>query len=163
MRNWVDDRYTYYGVQTLSHTARSQGEDTYTCWAFSLGAILGLPWSTVALHTKLDSAISGVEDVVEFRKLVSSLNAAANSNWPQLRELARWYSADWDGQMLERSFPQALAIRGHVVVALAIGKSNGNPDMIRYWEPGNGQIITIPVAEFVKRFAPEFGITTVRS
>jgi hypothetical protein len=163
MASWSENGYTYYGVQTLSKTARQQEPGSMTCWAFALGAILGVSWGTVATHTSLNAMIKGA-NIVEVRQLYIDLNAsAASQGWSRLRELARWYSPGWDGQTLEENFPQALAITGHFVVALAIGKANDGqqPDRIRYWEPGDAQIYTITVNEFGRRFAPEFGVAKV--
>ena len=159
---WKEGEYTFYGVQTLSYTAASQPPGSMTCWSYALGAILGVPWSTVALHSDLGGVIEG-QSTVGVRELYLALNKSAEQNrWGRLRELARWYAVEWHPDQLEEYFPQALAITGHFVVALAIGRAASKPEKIRYWDPGDAQIHVELLKEFALNYRPEFGVIKVR-
>ncbi|TQJ46395.1 hypothetical protein OHU34_41770 [Streptomyces sp. NBC_00080] len=155
---WQDNGYTFYGKESLPHTARMQDPGSMECWAFCLGAVAGLPWSTVATHTALGDLTHG-QNTANTNLLVERLNQLPGG--PTLRLPARWYSPDWDGNKLRQMFPAAVAIDHHFVVALAIGKALGQPDAVRYWDPADAQIHTVTVDQFRQNFNPEFSVTRI--
>lgn len=86
---WQDNGYTFYGKESLPHTARMQDPGSMECWAFCLGAVAGLPWSTVATHTALGDLTHG-QNTANTNLLVERLNQLPGG--PTLRLPARWYS-----------------------------------------------------------------------
>jgi hypothetical protein len=151
--SWRENGYIFYGRQTLSHTARSQGRGTMLCWCYAFGAILDTNWSGVALFSDLN-ALSKGQSPQGINLMVEAINKDGRHG--HLRALARWHGADWGPAQLEQNFPQATLINGHVVVALAIGKADppakpdepAKPDLVRYWDPGDAQIHIVSLAAF---------------
>jgi hypothetical protein len=152
---WQENPYTFYGKQSLPHTARMQEPGSMECWAYCLGAVAGVDWSSVAQYSALDDMIKG-QDTPQTYELVDAINKAAGGTL--LRKPARWYAQEWSGDQLEAAFPAAVAITGHFVVALAIGKAPGRSDVVRYWDPADAQIHTKEVETFKQEFKPEFSI-----
>ncbi|MEY9931709.1 hypothetical protein ABH926_006358 [Catenulispora sp. GP43] len=147
--------YTFYGRQTLSHTARAQGRGTMTCWAFSFGAILNTTWSSMALFTPLDQLFQGQGNKGTY-EMVEAINRDGSHG--RIRMLARWFGTDWSTSQIEQNFPQATFITGHVVVALAIGQPDDptQPVAVRYWDPADAQIHTVTLTQFMA-FGPTEG------
>ncbi|WP_327694784.1 hypothetical protein [Streptomyces sp. NBC_00459] len=152
---WQENPYTFYGKQSLSHTARRQAPGSMECWAYCLGAVAGMDWSSTAQFSALDDMIKG-QDTAQTYELVESINKA--NGVPLLRRTGRWYSPEWNPDQLKEYFPAAVAIVGHFVVALAIGKAPQRPDVVRYWDPADAQIHTVEVEAFKQQFEPEFSI-----
>jgi hypothetical protein len=153
--HWQENGYDFYGKQSLPLTARTQSQDTNTCWAFCLGVVLGIPWQKIVAHASQREELYGQKNA-DTHLLVERLNQLPE--WPKLRLPARWYSADWDGDKLQRAFPAAVALEGHWVVVLAVGKSTNRPALVRYWDPYDGLIRTVHLDEF-NQFDPEFSVT----
>lgn len=145
---WKENGYTFYGRQTLSHTARAQGRGTMTCWAFSFGAVLNTSWSSMAMFTPLAELFNGQGNRGTYL-MVEAINKDGSHG--RIRKLARWFGPDWGPSQLEQNFPQATFINGHVVVVLAIGKPDNpaQPDAVRLWDPADAQIHTVPLAQFM--------------
>jgi hypothetical protein len=152
---WQQNAYTFYGTQTLSHTARAQGRGTMNCWAFSFGAILNTSWSSMALFTPLDQLFQGQGNQGTYL-MVEAINKDGSHG--QIRKLARWFGTDWSASQIEQNFPQATLITGHVVVALAIGKpdDSSKPVAVRFWDPADALIHTVTLTQFMA-FQPTEG------
>ncbi|MEY9893719.1 hypothetical protein ABIA31_007399 [Catenulispora sp. MAP5-51] len=150
--NWNNESgypgYTFYGVKTLSHAARTQPRGSMLCWAYAFGALLGVNPSTVATFTVLDATFLGqlIKDTDDMVKAFNSYGQYGSIN-----PLTPWYDAHWGTAQLEQHFPQATITTGHVIVALAIGRHGSDPtkeEQVRYWDPADAQIHTVGMTVF---------------
>lgn len=163
--SWEHDGYTYYGSQNIPGLPTPQQRDEGNCWARAIAALAGVGWGKVAMHAALDNVGDG-QSTVETRLTVEALNKyfVEAQIKRRLTEPARWYSADWGGDLLEKKFPCALGIKQHFIVVLGIGiaKTPGKPRRICFWDT-DCKIYYEDLDSFIKNEQPEFSFVRVDS
>ena len=162
--SWEHDGYIYYGSD-IAGLPTPQQRNENNCWARALAALVGVPWSTVAVNAKLDDLVKG-QSTLDTRLAVERFNMdfAKAGEKVRLSETARWYDHSWQQDMLEQKFPAAVGITGHFVVVLGIGvsKTQGKPRRICYWDT-DCQVYYEDLQTFIDKNKPEMSFVSRHS